>query len=553
MTYITTSKQLDKSLEYLKSLQGVGYDLETTGLDPLTDKVLLIQVGNEYRQYVYDVYKLRTHIFKLLDWLKLPDTRKIAHNSKFEYQFTKSNFKIEIENIHCTMLGHQLLVQGRNIGSGLAKVAKKFLGVDLDKSSQKSFSEMEFGDKFDDDQIEYAGLDVKYLIPLYAKIQHLLAQRGMKELGTLEYDTARVLGDMELNGIYVDKPKWLALKTLAADTAAKAKKDLDNFFIPHCSVDLFREPIINYNSHQQIKPILEKIIGKPLENTNVNTLKSVRHEVIDALLEYRQATKRVTTYGEAFLNENVHKLDKRIHARFVQLGAKTGRMAGKEPNLMNIPKEAVYRAAFTSQHSDYKIIAADFSGQELRLLTQLSKEPKFTYALEQGMDLHSYSASLIYNRPYDDFLDPDTGKVWKKDPETDFLCDKGKEMLALRGNTKAINFGLIYGIGPTKLGKNLGLDLDGAKKLIKLYFKTFPKIKYTLDNLVADATKNKYNYSPLDKRRVDLSHVDWDNKGEVAHAMNEAKNLPFQGAGASTTKKALCLLKAEIDKKRLRC
>jgi DNA polymerase-1 len=193
----------------------------------------------------------------------------------------------------------------------------------------------------------------------------------------------------------------------------------------------------------------------------------------------------------------------------------------------NIPSDKKYRAAFTAQDPDYRIISADFSGQELRLLAHITQEPKFLDALEKGIDLHTNSASLIFNKPYDSIT---------KDQRT---------------AAKSLTFGLIYGIGPMKLSANLDIDIRQAKYLMNRYFTTFPYIKKTLDVLVAEAKKNKYAYSPLDKRRRDLATFDWDNSREVAHAVNIAKNLPFQGAGASVTKYALCALSNKIHKKDL--
>ena len=230
----------------------------------------------------------------------------------------------------------------------------------------------------------------------------------------------------------------------------------------------------------------------------------------------------------------MHESTNRIHSQFKQLGADSGRYASKNPNMTNIPSEAEYRAAFTAPSDEYKLIAADFSGQELRLLAHLSQEPQFIHALNNKMDLHSYSASLIFGIDYDTFFDGE-GSI-KKEMKKKY-----------RNPAKSLTFGLIYGIGPYKLAANLNITTDEAKDLMKRYFKTFPKIKYTLDQLSNFARRNKYALSPLDKRRRDLSTFDWDNGRQVAHAINISKNLPFQGAGASTTKLALCRIKKALD------
>lgn len=110
---------------------------------------------------------------------------------------------------------------------------------------------------------------------------------------------------------------------------------------------------------------------------------------------------------------------------------------------------------------------------------------------------------------------------------------------------------LIYGMGPGKLADTLGIDIYEAKDLMNKYFKTFPKIKKTLDKLEKEAKAKKYAFSPLDKRRRDLSTIDWDHPGKVAHAMNIAKNMPFQGAGATIMKLALCKVRTALKEEQL--
>jgi len=532
--YITNTTQMDEALSYLKTLSVVGLDTETTGLDFLVDKVLLIQVGDQTNQYVFDVYQLGSDIYPLLEWLKSDEIVKILHNAKFDYSFIKTNFDIELKNIKCTMIANQLLTQGLKLSSSLKAVLDKYLGVNMDKGEQASFINMVMGQSFTNDQIKYAALDVLHLIPLYKKMQKLLVERDMEVLSKLEYETVRVTADLEINGIYIDKKAWLNLKSLAEDRMKKAKAKLDEFFKPHCGVDLFGSANINYNSPKQLQPVLSTICNTYIESTSEFNLKRIKHPVIDALLLYREAFKKMSTYGAEFVEKYVSKVDNRIHSQFKQLGADSGRYASKNPNMTNIPSEAEYRAAFTVQSPEYKLIAADFSGQELRLLAHLSQEPQFIHALSENMDLHSYSASLIFGIDYKDFFDE----------EGNVKADMKKKY---RNPAKSLTFGLIYGIGPYKLAANLNISTDEAKTLMVKYFRTFPRIKKTLDQLVQYAKKNKYAYSPLDKRRRDLSTFDWDNNRQVAHALNISKNLPFQGAGASTTKLALCRIKKRIE------
>ena len=381
---------------------------------------------------------------------------------------------------------------------------------------------MKLGEEFTEGQLEYAAKDVIHLNDLYTHLEKLLKERNMLSLMDLEMETIYATRDLEVNGIYLDGEKWLALKDTAQKEMLKSKAELDNHFIKHCEVDMFGNVTVNYNSPKQLKPLLEAITGIALDSTSVQALKKINHPVITSLLTYREHNKKLTTYGEDFLNTHVSKTTGRVHSDFVQLGADSGRYASRTPNMTNIPSAPRYRAAFTVQNEDYQMISADFSGQELRLLAHLSKEPNFLKALDEGIDLHTNSASLIFGIPYDDV---------KKEQRT---------------AAKGLTFGLIYGIGPKKLSENLDISYDDARQLMDKYYRTFPEIKSLLDTLVVQARQTHVAKSPLDNRQRDLTTFDWFNRREVAHALNITKNLPFQGAGASVTKKALCLIRQEF-------
>ena len=525
--YVTHISDLHKSLEVLKTKKIVGLDTETSGLDPHTEKLLLIQIGDKRDQFVYDVHALGKDINELSIILENESIIKVLHNAKFDLKFLGVHTNIKCNSIRCTMICGQLLYAGKRTSHSLKNSLDRHLGIMADKEEQKSFIGMTPGEDFTKGQIQYAAKDVLHLNDLYSHLEKLLNERSMLDLMDLEMETIYATCDLELNGIYLDGEKWMALKNTAEKEMISAKSELDSHFIKHCEVDMFGGVTVNYNSPKQLKPLLEKITGVSLESTSVSALKKISHPVIISLLKYREHTKKLTTYGEEFLNNHVSKATGRVHSDFIQLGADSGRYASRNPNMTNIPSDERYRAAFTVQNEDYQMISADFSGQELRLLAHLSKEPNFIKALDAGIDLHTNSASLIFGIPYGDV---------KKEQRT---------------AAKGLTFGLIYGIGPKKLSENLDISYDDARKLMDKYYRTFPEIKSLLDRLVAQARKTHIAKSPLDNRQRDLTTFDWFNRREVSHALNITKNLPFQGAGASVTKKALCLIRTEFIKHEL--
>jgi len=537
--YIDNFKNLEIAIKKLNEFEFLGIDIETNGLEPLYNDILLIQIGTPSVQCVFDVHKLGNHIFELIKFLnRKTETTFIAHNAKFDYSFLNVKYKFNPAKLVCTMIGEQLLTQGiKKVEYNIHAVLEKYIGKKIDKEQQTRFIDKIPGCEFTEKQLDYAAIDVEYLVPLYLRINTLLKERGMEGLAKLEYETTMVTGDLETAGIYINDKEWLKLKNVAANNVTTAKHELDKYFKPYCSADMFGEMTINYNSPAQVLPVINKICKKTFKSTSATILKTHKsaYPVIEALLHYREEAKKISTYGEVFLHTHTKK-DGRIHSNFIQLGARTGRYSSRNPNMTNIPRDQKYRTPFQAQLDDWLFISADFSQQELRLLVELSGEKRFIEAIEQNKDLHCFSASLLYDIPYETFFDSD-GKI-------------DKEMgLKYRTPAKSITFGLLYGMGIMRLAKDLNLDFKTAKDLLKKYFDTFPNIKSCMDNLEDEAKKNKYAFSPLDGRRKDLSGLDWDNPRSVSHAMNQSKNLPFQGAGASTIKKAGCIIRKEILKK----
>jgi len=535
---IDSKEQIENEvLPFLRNQSKVGLDVETTGLDPLTSQVLLLQIGNFQKQFALDIARLGDSINLLFDHIKDRGRKLliIGHNIEFDYSLIRSNFKFRLPYVACTMIGEQLLNSGKRVEANLEAVVEKYLGIKLNKLAQETFIGMKYGDVFSSEQISYAEGDVKHLVPLYNKQMNLINSRKMGELLLLENETTLVTGDLKVDGIKINKQKWVALRDTVEAEAEKLKVKLHDHLRPHTQKDLFGEPIVNLNSPMQLLPLLNKICGTKFKSTNENilALHQDRYDVIKDLLEYRKARKRIDTYGQSFIDKNVSPIDDRIHSDFIQLGAESGRFASRNPNMTNIPRDQAYRTPFEAEPG-FKIISADFSQQELRLLAQLSKEEKFIYALQNNMDLHCYSASLLNRIPYENFFD-EYGKV-------------KKSMKSLRTYIKTVTFGLIYGMGVYKLAASLKIDVDAAKKLFKDYFNTFPAIKKLMDNLVDNLMQTHIAESPLDGRRRDLTSIDWDNKRQVAHAINIAKNMPFQGCGASTTKLAACLIRRQIIK-----
>jgi DNA polymerase I len=363
---IDDQKGVKDAYEYLKSESMVGADTETTGLDPLVDKVLLIQLGTPLNQYVFDIARIDKEdlklVFKILESDKI---LKVFQNGKFDYKMLKTNFNIKVRNLADTMITEQILTKGaKQRGFGLADLSEKYGAGQLDKSIRSEFVAMKYGDIFTKQAIIYAAEDVRVTPIIYSKQLAIADSKDMRKLILLENDAVAVYAEMELNGIYVDSDKWLALEKDAEKNMKEAEKKLQVHFESYFQKNLFGEIDLNYSSPAQIKPALEKIIKISLESTNEKYLEQFQHdhEVIRDLFDYREASKRVSTYGKAFL-KFIHPVTKRIHADYLQVQADSGRSSCRNPNIQNIPHQQEYRTPFCAQHKDYRIISADFASQ----------------------------------------------------------------------------------------------------------------------------------------------------------------------------------------------
>jgi DNA polymerase-1 len=233
------------SLAWLSEEQIYAVDTETTGLDPHTDKVLLLQIGNAKEQWVYDTYQMRKHIKPVLNYLTDANKIKVLHNAQFDYKMLLGHYGIRLNNMRCTMLAEQLLTKGKmntvtdqttgkvtqkKVSAGLAAVAKKYKNVILDKEERSTFIEMKWGDKFTKEQIQYAGADTVYLISILLEQTKLLEQRGMKQLAELEYEAISVFGDISFKGIYLDPKKWKLLEKKAEQQSKELLDKLNSHF-----------------------------------------------------------------------------------------------------------------------------------------------------------------------------------------------------------------------------------------------------------------------------------------------------------------------------------
>ncbi len=538
--YIRTEEAANKALDVLEKEKILGIDTEGTGLDPHTAKVLLVQVGNETMSYIFDAHKLdlaKNERFKKL--LENPKTLKILQNAKFDYKMLITNFDIKLSNIYDTMLAEQILSAGLGgISFGLLGITQRYLDLDLTKEVGKTFTQLHLGQDFSKAQLEYSALDTLVLFPIFQQQWPKLKKEDLIKVAKLEFAVTTVVGDMELNGIYLDKKKWRGILSNLQVKRDELAQEFQEMVRPHYSVsqtDMFSSnglsDAININSQMQLMDLFNNRLHLGLDSTGVAVLQSCDHPVAKKLMEYRGFEKLLSAFGETLL-EKVNPKTKRLHPNFSQLRTATGRFACNNPNLQQIParsKDAPFRSCF-NPIPGYKLVTTDYSSQEMRILAELSGDKTMLKGLNDGLDMHSFTASMMFNKEY--------------------VPDFKKKFPELRQAAKAIGFGLMYGMGPMGLARRLEVTPEVGEDYMKKYFTAFPHVRKFLDGMADSAVKKGWSTTAMGRKRwyKKPEKTDPDFRRKNGSIQRQAKNHPIQGTAADMIKFALVYIDERIKK-----
>ena len=354
------------------------------------------------------------------------------------------------------------------------------------------------------------------VLPLYRATEERIREQGAEALlYGIEMPLCSVLADMELAGFQVNADGLRAygeqLSTVAAELAERIYYHAGGEF--------------NIQSPKQLGEVLFERLGLPHGkktktgySTNAEVLEKLRpyHPIIEDILDYRQVTKLNSTYAEGLLKQIA--ADGRIHTVFKQTGTATGRLSSAEPNLQNIPirtdlgKEL--RRYFIPKKNNYLLIDADYSQIELRLLAALAEDEQMIGAFESGEDIHTATASTVFGVPRE-MVTPD-----------------------LRKRAKAVNFGILYGMGAFSLSEDLHISVAQAKEYIASYFAAYPQIDNYLKSVIAEAYQNGFVTTLFGRRRY-IPELKMQNKNMQHFGERVAMNSPIQGTAADIIKIAM--------------
>ncbi|MDP3162341.1 MAG: DNA polymerase I [Reyranella sp.] len=469
---------------------------------------------------------LKKAIAVLKPMLEDPSVLKVGQNIKYDMAVFQ-RYGVEIGPVDDTMLISFVLDAGKN-NHGMDELAERHLGQKTIKFSDVAGSgakQVSFDHVPLDKARDYAAEDADVTMQLWAHLKPRLVPEHMTTMyETIERPLIPVLLGMETAGIKVDA---LKLKNLSSDF----EKRLGELEI---EIHKIAGREFNVGSPKQLGEILfdEQKLPGGKRNKNgswatdasvLDDLAAQGHPLPVKILEHRQLAKLKGTYTDALVRQ-VDAKTGRVHTSYHMTGAATGRLASTDPNLQNIPVRSEegrkIRQAFIAEKG-HKLLSADYSQIELRLLAHVADIPELKEAFARGDDIHAITASEMFGVPV-----------------------KGMDPL-MRRRAKAINFGIIYGISAFGLANQLGIGQQEAKEYIGKYFQRYPGIRDYMERTKDYARKHGYVLTPFG-RKIHLKYINEKAQGMRAFAERAAINAPLQGGAADIIKRAMIRVPAAL-------
>lgn len=532
---VDSDEALNTFCNSLEKATKICFDTETTGLDPMQDKLVGIGFAFDSKKTYYIPLNSTLSKEDILEKLKTAFRKTqgafFAHNLKFDllvlWQFGLFPKHFDFD----TMLASYLLFAAIHKHS-LDYLALEFLDLektplsDLIGTGKKQITML---DVPIEKVAQYCSEDVEVTWHLRNIFEKKLSESGLEKLFyDVEMPLLALLAEMQKAGIYVEKEPLAYLGTTLKEHTGLLEKE----------IFALADQSFNLNSPKQLSSILfEKLALDPPKktktgfSTNSDVLEQLKkeHPIAEKILTYRSYEKLRSTYVDA-LPEYINPKTGRIHCTFNQTMTATGRLSCHSPNLQNIPvrtEEGLkIRKAFCPKEGS-SFVAADYSQIELRVLAHLSKDDALIEAFQKGEDIHTHTASLIYDIPLE------------KVSSHERFC------------AKAVNFGIVYGQGPFGLSQNLKIDIATAKSFIEAYFKRYPKVKTFLDSCKECALKKGLVKTLLGRIRH-LPDIHSKNPHLKAASERLSTNTPVQGTGADIIKLAMIKLRKLLKEKGLR-
>lgn len=528
---INTEEIFDEWVNRLNQAKQIVIDTETTSLDYMTAKLVGLSFATEPGEAIYIPFghdypdapsqlSETVVLSQLKPTLENPAIKKIGQNIKYDLEVL-ANHGIQLRGVAFDTMLESYVLDSASNNHDMDSLALKYLGwktISYEDIAGKGSKQISFNAIDMQKAGVYAAEDADVTLRLHEALwPRIEKEAGIKRVFTdIEIPLIPVIANMERTGVLID-PHLLKQQSIELE---KRLRELEQ------EAFLLAEYEFNINSPKQLQEILFQKLKLPvLQKTptgQASTADSVLQELaIDfamprIIIEYRSLSKLISTYTNRLV-EQINPVTKRIHTSYNQAGTATGRLSSSEPNLQNIPIRTQegrrIRQAFIAPQGS-RIVSADYSQIELRLMAHISEDPSLVNAFINNLDIHKATAAEVWGVPLDQVT-----------PE-------------MRRNAKAINFGLIYGMSAFGLTRQLGIDRKAANEYIERYFTRYPKVREYMESTREQAKKKGY-VETLWGRRLYLPDINASQIPRQKAAERAAINAPLQGSAADIIKLAM--------------
>ncbi|MEM1875074.1 MAG: DNA polymerase, partial [Candidatus Hadarchaeales archaeon] len=493
-----TLQSVDEVFSQLELVADFALDLETTGLDPHTDRIRLVSIACR------DLVGIRSFVLewsdevreKLAAILSQPELTIVGFNLAFDLAFLQTHgvkFKCKLFDV---MLACEVYHGRPHIS--LEEAAREHLNIQIDKTLQAA----DWTGDITPQMIHYAATDAEVTYKLYEKIKELLSDDvNLARVVTLENFALPAVVEMSVNGVRIDVDGWKKL----TDELENRRKAIEQQLIQMASRYGFKS--INPNSVQQVRALLQKA-GVQVKSTSTDILKTIKHPIASLICEYREIQKLCSAYGHDWLAKCKNGV---CYPRWHQIGSETGRMSCSDPNLQQIPRGTGHRRLIIPRPGHVFIIA-DYSQIELRLMAEIADDEAMITAFRNNQDLHKLTASIILGKKLSDIT-----------PEERQLA-------------KAVNFGLIYGMSARSLqdyvysSYGVSISYEEAEQYKRRFLNYYRGVKRFHDYMASKFNRgDRVVTTKLGRRRT-------------CTTLTQMINTPIQGSGADGLKLALAAL-----------
>jgi DNA polymerase-1 len=539
---ILNREEFVEILNKLKDVSVFSIDLETTSKIPMQAEIVGISLSWEEGEAYYipighdysgapEQMEQKLVLNKLKPLLENPLIKKIGQNIKFDYIILHLQ-GINIKNIFFDTIVASYLLNPSKYNHSLDNIALDYLGYrmisykDITKDGKKtiSFSKVDIGDA-----AEYSCEDADITFLLYKKLLPRITYEDLSHLFyEVEIPLIEVLAEMEIKGVRIDTE---ILKEMSINIGTNLK-ELENKIYNKAG------EIFNINSPQQLGKILFEKLNLPVikktktgYSTDIEVLSklSLAYKLPALILKYRSLSKLKSTYIDS-LPHLINPSTQRVHTSYNQTVTATGRLSSSDPNLQNIPirtpQGKMIRNAFIPEDG-YLILSADYSQIELRITAHFAEDELLIQAFSENEDIHTKTAAEILN------------------------IEQKKVTKEMRRQAKAINFGIIYGMGSYGLSKELGISVSQAKEYIDSYFYKYKGVKNYIDQLINKTKEIGYVTTILGRRRY-LKEINSSDKNIRQFAERTAINTVIQGTAADLIKIAMVNIHRILQKRLLK-